>query len=164
MGSSHFVHKITCSRHKREEETDCHMCKVCGDRAERHKGECTWKYHAMCCWKCNVGLCLEDCYEIYRSEVRVTLQLTVGQSVCLGVEPRLGLMTRCLTVWQLRSCPIQAPSLTRGWVCRLSVSLRSDLLRLLYHSRHSCNSWIYASEVSVIHLLDKCMLYIYICV
>jgi hypothetical protein len=26
--------------------------------------------------------------------LRVTLQLTVSQSVCLGVEPRLGLMTR----------------------------------------------------------------------
>jgi hypothetical protein len=28
--------------------------------------------------------------------VRVTLRLTVGQSVCLGVELRPGLMTRCL--------------------------------------------------------------------
>jgi hypothetical protein len=28
--------------------------------------------------------------------VRVTLRLTVGQSVCLGVEPRVGIMTRCL--------------------------------------------------------------------
>jgi hypothetical protein len=26
--------------------------------------------------------------------VRVTLQLTVSQSVCLGVEPNLGLLTR----------------------------------------------------------------------
>jgi hypothetical protein len=30
-----------------------------------------------------------------RVRVRVTLRLTVGQSVCLGVEPRPGLMTRC---------------------------------------------------------------------
>jgi hypothetical protein len=30
------------------------------------------------------------------SRVRVTLRLTVSQSVCLGVEPRLGLMTRYL--------------------------------------------------------------------
>jgi hypothetical protein len=30
----------------------------------------------------------------YRVRVRVTLRLTVSQSVCLGVEPRLGLMTR----------------------------------------------------------------------
>jgi hypothetical protein len=31
-----------------------------------------------------------------RVRVRVTLRLTVSQSVCLGVEPRLGLMTRYL--------------------------------------------------------------------
>jgi hypothetical protein len=30
------------------------------------------------------------------ARVRVTLRLTVSQSVCLGVEPRLGLMTRYL--------------------------------------------------------------------
>jgi hypothetical protein len=29
-------------------------------------------------------------------KVKVTLRLTVSQSVCLGVEPRLGLMTRYL--------------------------------------------------------------------
>jgi hypothetical protein len=28
-------------------------------------------------------------------KVKVTLRLSVSQSVCLGVEPRLGLMTRC---------------------------------------------------------------------
>jgi hypothetical protein len=28
-------------------------------------------------------------------KVKVMLQLTVSQSVCLGVEPQLGLMTRC---------------------------------------------------------------------
>jgi histone H2A len=31
---------------------------------------------------------------IVRVRVRVSLRLTVSQSVCLGVEPRLGLMTR----------------------------------------------------------------------
>jgi hypothetical protein len=34
--------------------------------------------------------------------VRVTLQLTVGQSVSLGVEPRLGLMTRYLFLYESR--------------------------------------------------------------
>jgi hypothetical protein len=40
--------------------------------------------------------------------VRVTLRLTVSQSVCLGVEPHLGLMTRYLIIylicWKLQSC------------------------------------------------------------
>jgi hypothetical protein len=52
-------------------------------------------------------------------KVKVTLQLTVSQSVSLGVEPHLGLMTRYLaiTIWQLQSCFCGAPSLKRGRVC-----------------------------------------------
>jgi hypothetical protein len=37
--------------------------------------------------------CKCDCVQC-QVKVKVTLRLTVGQSVCLGVEPRLGLMTR----------------------------------------------------------------------
>jgi hypothetical protein len=75
-----------------------------------------------------------------RSQVKVTLRLTVSQSVSLGVEPHLGLMTRYLaiTIWQLRSCFCGAPSLTRGRVCPLymllgipnAVSLGSESLVL----------------------------------
>jgi hypothetical protein len=60
--------------------------------------------------------------------VRVTLRLTVSQSVSLGVEPHLWLMTRYfhyrLTVTRyfhyrltVRPCFCGAPSLTRGRVC-----------------------------------------------
>jgi hypothetical protein len=35
-----------------------------------------------------------SCAVLVRVRVRVTLQLTVSQSVCLGVEPNLGLLTR----------------------------------------------------------------------
>jgi hypothetical protein len=49
---------------------------------------------------------------------------TDGQSVSLGVEPHLGLMTRYfLTVWQLRSCFCGVLSLTRGYVCFLYMLL-----------------------------------------
>jgi hypothetical protein len=42
--------------------------------------------------------------------VRVTLQLTVSQSVCLGVEPNLGLLTReFFFVWKLQSCYLGRP-------------------------------------------------------
>jgi hypothetical protein len=53
------------------------------------------------------------------------LRLTVSQSVSLGVEPHLGLMTRYLAItnWQLRSCFCGAPSLTRGRVCLLYMLL-----------------------------------------
>jgi hypothetical protein len=40
-----------------------------------------------------------------RVRVRVTLQLTVSQSVCLGVEPNLGLLTRDF-FFKLQSCLI----------------------------------------------------------
>jgi hypothetical protein len=46
-------------------------------------------------------------------KVKITLQLTVSQSVILGVEPQ----QIFITVWQLRSCFCGAPSLTRGRVC-----------------------------------------------
>jgi hypothetical protein len=44
-------------------------------------------------------------------KVKATLRLTVSQSVNLGVEPHLGLMTRCLaiTIWQLRCSFVGRP-------------------------------------------------------
>jgi hypothetical protein len=63
-------------------------------------------------------------------KVKVTLRLTVSQSVSLGVEPHLGLMTRDLLVWQLRAWFCEAPSLTRGRVCLLYVLLALTSSRL----------------------------------
>jgi hypothetical protein len=37
---------------------------------------------------------------------QVTLQLTVSQSVCLGVEPNLGLLTSDIFFLKLQSCLI----------------------------------------------------------
>jgi hypothetical protein len=41
----------------------------------------------------------------HSAEVKVTLQLTVSHSVCLGVEPQLGLMTRCFFLFE-SYCPV----------------------------------------------------------
>jgi hypothetical protein len=66
-------------------------------------------------------------------KVKVILRLTVCQSVRLGVEPTLGLVTRCcfpLEGMYLKiCCPVfcWAPSLTRGRVCHLSVQVSSRL-------------------------------------
>jgi hypothetical protein len=57
-------------------------------------------------------------------KVKVTLRLTVGQSVSLGIEPCLGLITRYLFLFEsygLVFCG--APSLTRGQVCLLYMLL-----------------------------------------
>jgi hypothetical protein len=49
--------------------------------------------------------------------------LTVSQSVCLGVEPCLGLMTRYYLLFDSYCLVLgRTLSLTRGLVCRLSVS------------------------------------------
>jgi hypothetical protein len=56
-------------------------------------------------------------------KVKVSLRLMVSQSVSLGVEPHLQLMTTYLLLWQLWSCSSGAPSLTRGRVCLLYMLL-----------------------------------------
>jgi hypothetical protein len=40
-----------------------------------------------------------------QSQIIVMLQLMVSQSVCLGVEPQLGLMTRCFFLYD-SYCPV----------------------------------------------------------
>jgi hypothetical protein len=59
-------------------------------------------------------------------EVEVTLHVTVSQSVSLGVEPHLGLMTRYILLFDNYGLVFffcGAPSLTRGRVCRLYMLL-----------------------------------------
>jgi hypothetical protein len=79
------------------------------------------------------GLSVLYCAEKNRSgqvRVRVTLRLTISQSVCLGIEPNLGQMTRVcflleISFRQLQVCNFVAPSLTRGRVCKLLYNCRS---------------------------------------
>jgi hypothetical protein len=52
---------------------------------------------------------------------------TDSQSVCLGVEPNLGLLTRDIFFLKSLSCHLGAPSLTRGRVCHLSVFCQYSL-------------------------------------
>jgi hypothetical protein len=66
-------------------------------------------------------------------KVKVTLRLTVSQSVSLGVEPHLGLLTRYLVPFDSYGLVFfcGAPSLTRGRVCLLSESLPALASHLL---------------------------------
>jgi hypothetical protein len=53
---------------------------------------------------------------------------SVSQSVCLGVEPNLGLLTRDFFFSKLLSCLCGAPSLMRSRVCHLSVFCKCSLV------------------------------------
>jgi hypothetical protein len=55
-------------------------------------------------------------------KVKVTLLLRVSQSVCFSVEPKI-----FLPVWKFLSYLYGAPSLTRGRVCNLSVTVCSNM-------------------------------------
>jgi hypothetical protein len=73
-----------------------------------------------------------------RVRVRVTLRLTVSQSVCLGVEPNYGTFDHRLLLFffylffffeSYSLVILGAPSLTRGRVCHVSVlSLKSTVV------------------------------------
>jgi hypothetical protein len=76
-------------------------------------------------------------------QTRVTLWLTVTQSVCLGAEPTLGLWPDIISrlkvsVENLLSCLCGLPSLTRGRVCHLSVSFCSNLSVWTFNIYISC--------------------------
>jgi hypothetical protein len=72
----------------------------------------------------------------------VTLRLAVSQSVSLGVEPHLRLMTRYLLLFESTSCFCGAPSLTRGRVCLL-VYGAGPRQRTLSQVRVPWDSWPY---------------------
>jgi hypothetical protein len=84
-----------------------------------------------------------NCYRQSQSQrVRVTLQLTVSQSVCLGVEPNLGLLTRDIYLFiyfflNYSLVLFGAPSLTRGRVCHLSVYSQSTVVSHYLHNLYT---------------------------
>jgi hypothetical protein len=65
-----------------------------------------------------------------RSKVKVALRLTV--SLTCGAHDQI-----LVSVWQLLSCPCEAPSLTRGRVCRLSAKEAGEYIGI-YTDRKEC--------------------------
>jgi hypothetical protein len=85
-------------------------------------------------------------------KVKVTLRLTVSQSVRLGVEPNLGLLTRDFFS-KLLSCLLGAPSLTRGRVCHASVFVIE-----VYNSQSLFTKHIYICNTFVIYISNELFL------
>jgi hypothetical protein len=70
--------------------------------------------------------------EFHELRSEVTLRLTVGQSVCLGVEPLWDLQPDINSVGILLCCLCWAPSLTRGRVCLLSATVSNNCLLSIF--------------------------------
>jgi hypothetical protein len=97
-----------------------------------------------------------DWCTIKELRVRVTLQLTVSQSVCLGVEPRLGFMTRLfiylflvkvtvLLIWGALSDEKSGLSLvSQSFVVKSLVSIyiqyRCGISQLNFHADNECKN------------------------
>jgi hypothetical protein len=68
----------------------------------------------------------------FQVKVKVTLRLTVSQSVCLGVKPKSGTFDQRFFCSKLLSCLFGAPSLTRGRVCHVSIFVIEVYHSLVY--------------------------------
>jgi hypothetical protein len=65
-----------------------------------------------------------NCTQHCQSQVKITLRLTISQSVSLGVEPHLGVMTRYLLLFDSYGLVLcEENSLTRGRVSHLYMLL-----------------------------------------
>jgi hypothetical protein len=64
VGRDHFAHRVPATGSKLKGCSQC-TCKFCADRGKHHTGKSTKKYTTVYCRKCDVGLCLGDCFKIY---------------------------------------------------------------------------------------------------
>ncbi|KAJ4444060.1 hypothetical protein ANN_05849 [Periplaneta americana] len=66
VGRDHFPHRIPGIGSKQKGHTQ-RTCKVCADRGKHHTGKATQKYTTIYCARCDVGLCIGNCFEIYHT-------------------------------------------------------------------------------------------------
>ncbi|KAJ4427097.1 hypothetical protein ANN_24712 [Periplaneta americana] len=66
VGRDHFPHRIPGTGSKQKGHTQ-RTCKVCADRGKHHTGKATQKYTTIYCARCDVGLCIGNCFEIYHT-------------------------------------------------------------------------------------------------
>ncbi|KAJ4429276.1 hypothetical protein ANN_26279 [Periplaneta americana] len=66
VGRDHFPRRIPGTGWKQKGHTQ-RKCKVCADRGKHHTGKATQKYTAIYCARCDEGLCIGNCFEIYHT-------------------------------------------------------------------------------------------------
>jgi hypothetical protein len=91
---------------------------------------------------------------LLKVKVKVTLRLTVSQSLCLGVEPKYGTFDQSFIFFESYSLVIfGAPSLTRGQVCHVSVlSMKSTVVCHFYK--------IFTLQFTMLNIFTKVVKYV----
>ena len=68
VGRDHFLYMIP-GTHAKMEGTYQHSCHVCTERSKCQTGKTVKKCTTTYCRKCNVGLCIGQCFEVNHTKV-----------------------------------------------------------------------------------------------
>jgi hypothetical protein len=68
VGRDHFLYMIPATHTKVEETSQC-SCRMCAERSKCQTGKTVKKCTKMYCQKCNVGLCIGQCFEVYHTKL-----------------------------------------------------------------------------------------------
>jgi hypothetical protein len=68
VGRDHSIYRIPVKQAKLEGKSK-RPCLVCGERSKRQTGKTVKKCTTMYCRKCNVGLYIGQCYEVYHTKL-----------------------------------------------------------------------------------------------
>ena len=68
VGRDHFLYRIPATN-ARVEGTSQRSCRVCAEKSKRQTGKTVKKCTTMYCKKCDVGLCVGQCFEVYHSKL-----------------------------------------------------------------------------------------------
>ena len=67
--TDHFLYRIPATNTKPEGKSQ-RACRVCGERGKRQTGKTVTKFTTTYCRKCDVGLCIGQCFEVYHSKLK----------------------------------------------------------------------------------------------
>ena len=68
VGTDHFLYRIPATHGKPEGKVQ-RSCRVCAEKGKRQTGKTVKKFTTTYCRKCDVGLCIGQCFEVYHSKL-----------------------------------------------------------------------------------------------
>ena len=68
VGRDHFLYRIPAT-HAKVEGTSQRSCHVCTEKSKRQTRKTVKKCTTMYCQKCDVGLCIGQCFEVYHTKL-----------------------------------------------------------------------------------------------